>query len=131
MIHKLKKLNAKKVKARSSWPNDFYTLLTLGMPIEFKNCGTAMRGLYVDKVVAKWYMKPTVQPGRHTYQISFDKFSLAEGFTLQAAVVDMLRDIAKVAKQYAYTRVASPGLLVPMTYVVGTSGTGLMLVAQE
>ena len=131
MIRKLKKLNAKKVKAKSSWPEDFYTLLVRGMPSEFKECGNHMRGLYVDNVIGKWYMKPTVHLERNTYLIELDKFSLKEEWTLKDAVVDMLQDINRIAKQYSYTKVKTPEELVPKTYVIGTKGAGLMLVAQN
>lgn len=119
-----------KVTARSSWPDDFYTLLTLGMPSEFKNCGTAMRGLYMDKIVAKWYMKPTIKPARNTYEISFDKYSVKEGFTMQSAIADMIEDICGVAKKNGFTRVKTPQELVQNTFLLGRSGFDLIVMSQ-
>ena len=120
----------RKIKAASSWPKDFYTLLIRGLPTEFKECGVHMRGLYSDKIICKWYMKPSTVPGRNTYQVSVDKASLDEGWTLKEAVSDMLADIDKIAKKNGYARVRTPSDIEPMTYLMGIKGLDLILIAQ-
>ena len=120
----------RKIKATSSWLKDFYTLLIRGLPTEFKECGVHMRGLYYDKIICKWYMKPNTVPGRNTYQVSVDKASLDEGWTLKKAVSDMIADIDKIAKKNGYACVRTPSDIEPMTYLMGLKGLDLILIAQ-